>query len=78
MTPFLAEYSLMVNLIENEFPEMNFDIDCLIESTFCVACKAWSTDRDLRRRWHPRCHTFGFGWITFEGIHQFHSNFTEG
>ena len=25
----------------------------------------------------PRCNTFGFRSITFEGIHQFHSNFTE-
>ena len=25
----------------------------------------------------PRSNTFGFRSITFEGIHQFHSNFTE-
>ena len=24
------------------------------------------------------CHTFGFRSITYEGMHQFHSNFTEG
>ena len=33
----------------------------------------------LRRcRHRPRCHTLGFQSITLEGMHQFHSNFTEG
>ena len=26
----------------------------------------------------PRCHTFGFRSLTLEGMHHFHSNFTEG
>ena len=53
---------------------------------FCVAYEAWSTHRDCRRRrrrcrrrhCRPRCHTFGFRSITFEGFYQFHSKFTEG
>ena len=31
-----------------------------------------------RRRQPPRCHDFCFRSINFEGMHQFHSKFTEG
>ena len=31
-----------------------------------------------RCRHSPHCHTLGFQSITLEGMHQFHSNFTEG
>ena len=37
------------------------------------SCLRW-----IRCRHCPRCHTFGFHSITLEGMHRFHSNFTEG
>ena len=47
---------------------------------FCVACKAWWAHKDhvsVGVVGVVSSHTFGFRSITFEGIHQFHSNFTE-
>ena len=51
---------------------------------YCVVYEAWTTHMDhvsvLHRRghlWHPSWDTFGLRLITFEGMHQFHSNFTE-
>ena len=48
---------------------------CRLRSMFDTygSCLRW-----LRCRHCPRCHTFGFQSITLEGIHRFHSNFTEG
>ena len=46
---------------------------------FCFACEAWSTHRDhVSVRIVAHCHTLGFRSIIFEGMHQFHSNFTVG
>ena len=44
----------------------------------CAACEAWSTHIRRRRPRRRRRHNFSFQSITFEGMHQFHSNFTEG
>ena len=44
---------------------------------FCVACEAWSTYKDhvsVGVVGIVSSHTFGLRSITFEGIHQFHSN----
>ena len=51
-------------------------------ASFCVTCEACQHVGIMT--WHccwcprPRCHTFGFLSITFEGMYQFHSKFTEG
>ena len=45
---------------------------------FCFACEAWSTLRDHMSASSSASSHFWFPIDNFEGMHQFHSNFTEG